>query len=354
MGTFPFGESWYNASNDKLLFTSYERDSESGNDYAQARYNISRLARFSSPDPLPGSTSDPQSLNRYSYVRNMPVMLTDPTGLVANCNTAQNRDPSQQQDSEVGGPFDPGESAGFDPAQTGCGGRQAPCGFTLAGCGDGGLGGLDGGYSADDSGIGGSFTLGTGDPFSLINAAFTPTAWRCDWWPDCGDDNWYPIYGNLGLLGLLGGPGSDWKDNPNDLILQITKDCFNKAQGQREIDYKLVTSSGATVKGNYNITEQLSDTSLAPPWGQSSNHPELGVDEINQFHDAIRPALYSSGSSRGVQYFLVSPAGLGDAQWVPISPPGQATIKFNTIEMQGAPNPASNIIKVNGKIAPPC
>jgi hypothetical protein len=32
MGHYPYGESWYNASNDKLLFTSYERDSESGND----------------------------------------------------------------------------------------------------------------------------------------------------------------------------------------------------------------------------------------------------------------------------------------------------------------------------------
>jgi hypothetical protein len=36
LGHFPFGESWYNASNDKLMFTSYERDSESGNDYARA------------------------------------------------------------------------------------------------------------------------------------------------------------------------------------------------------------------------------------------------------------------------------------------------------------------------------
>jgi YD repeat-containing protein len=38
MAHFPFGESWYNATNDKLLFTIYERDAESGNDYAMARY----------------------------------------------------------------------------------------------------------------------------------------------------------------------------------------------------------------------------------------------------------------------------------------------------------------------------
>jgi hypothetical protein len=49
LGTYPFGESWYNASGEKLLFTSYERDAESINDYAMARSYVNRLARFSSP-----------------------------------------------------------------------------------------------------------------------------------------------------------------------------------------------------------------------------------------------------------------------------------------------------------------
>src|SRR6266478_1302423 len=85
MGHFPFGESWYNATNDKLLFTSYERDSETDNDYAQARYNISRLGRFSSSDPLAGSMADPQTLNRYAYVRNDTLSFVDPSGmLIAN------------------------------------------------------------------------------------------------------------------------------------------------------------------------------------------------------------------------------------------------------------------------------
>jgi RHS repeat-associated protein len=81
LGHYPFGESWYNASNDKLLFTSYERDSESGNDYAMARYNVNRLGRFSSPDPLSGSRVNPQSLNKYAYAKNDPVNLSDPTGM---------------------------------------------------------------------------------------------------------------------------------------------------------------------------------------------------------------------------------------------------------------------------------
>jgi RHS repeat-associated protein len=81
-GTYPFGESWY-ASNTttKLFFTTYERDSESQNDFAMARYYISRLGRFSCVDPKMGTPSDPQSWNRYAYVRNDPIDLTDPSGM---------------------------------------------------------------------------------------------------------------------------------------------------------------------------------------------------------------------------------------------------------------------------------
>jgi RHS repeat-associated protein len=81
LGHYPYGESWYNSTNDKLFFTSYERDFESGNDYAQARYNISRLGRFSSADPLSGSPANPQTLNRYSYVVDNPINSIDSAGL---------------------------------------------------------------------------------------------------------------------------------------------------------------------------------------------------------------------------------------------------------------------------------
>ena len=39
-------------------------------------------ATFSILDPLSGSTSDPQSLNRYPYSRNDPINLIDPTGML--------------------------------------------------------------------------------------------------------------------------------------------------------------------------------------------------------------------------------------------------------------------------------
>jgi RHS repeat-associated protein len=47
----------------------------------RARYYGSALGRFTSPDPLGGHYEDPQTLNKYAYVRNNPLTLTDPTGL---------------------------------------------------------------------------------------------------------------------------------------------------------------------------------------------------------------------------------------------------------------------------------
>jgi len=40
--------------------------------------------RWLSPDPDAGDISNPQSLNRYAYVTNNPLALTDPTGLQGN------------------------------------------------------------------------------------------------------------------------------------------------------------------------------------------------------------------------------------------------------------------------------
>jgi murein DD-endopeptidase MepM/ murein hydrolase activator NlpD len=45
-----------------------------------ARYYLPEGGRFISPDTLVPDPGNPQSFNRYSYVRNNPVNLTDPTG----------------------------------------------------------------------------------------------------------------------------------------------------------------------------------------------------------------------------------------------------------------------------------
>jgi RHS repeat-associated protein len=65
-------------------YASYERDGN-GNDQAMYRQYHSYWQRFDQPDPYDGSynATDPQSLNRYSYVQNDPVNFVDPTGLNA-------------------------------------------------------------------------------------------------------------------------------------------------------------------------------------------------------------------------------------------------------------------------------
>ena len=82
------------------MFTSKERDAETGLDFFESRYYSAAQGRFTSPDefkggfldafsgqhafqpgPLPyADLSDPQTLNKYSYVRNNPLRYTDPDG----------------------------------------------------------------------------------------------------------------------------------------------------------------------------------------------------------------------------------------------------------------------------------
>jgi RHS repeat-associated protein len=64
-----------------IKFTGKERDAETGLDYFGARYYSGAQGRFTSPDPLGGHLADPQTLNRYAYVRNNPLRFNDPTGL---------------------------------------------------------------------------------------------------------------------------------------------------------------------------------------------------------------------------------------------------------------------------------
>lgn len=66
-------------------FTDYERDGETGLDFAQARFFASSQGRFTSIDPLMASASTirPQSWNRYSYSYNNPLRFSDPTGMLA-------------------------------------------------------------------------------------------------------------------------------------------------------------------------------------------------------------------------------------------------------------------------------
>ena len=85
-------------------YTGKERDTESGNDYFEARYYSSAMGRFMSPDwsdesdPVPfAEFENPQSLNLYTYVNNNPLRSTDPDGhMHEECHHSQ----TSTQDAE--------------------------------------------------------------------------------------------------------------------------------------------------------------------------------------------------------------------------------------------------------------
>ena len=83
----PFGEevarTSYGGDDVRKQFTAYERDNESGLDFAQARYYDKNLGRFNSVDPIYVTSErlvDPQRLNLFIYSRDNPVNFIDPTG----------------------------------------------------------------------------------------------------------------------------------------------------------------------------------------------------------------------------------------------------------------------------------
>jgi RHS repeat-associated protein len=61
-------------------FTGQELDPESGLYYYGGRYYDAPLGRFVSPDIFVPEPKNPQSLNRYTYTLNNPVMYVDPDG----------------------------------------------------------------------------------------------------------------------------------------------------------------------------------------------------------------------------------------------------------------------------------
>jgi RHS repeat-associated protein len=81
-------------------FTGYERDNETGLDYAHARYYANTQGRFTGVDPVSGSVGNPQTWNGYTYTLNNPVNLTDPTGMFANAEYGY--DPGRDYDPFMG------------------------------------------------------------------------------------------------------------------------------------------------------------------------------------------------------------------------------------------------------------
>lgn len=97
----PFGEEIYSGigqrttaqrydqgHNARQKYAGMEMDESSGLSHTLWRKYDGMSGRWSSPDPYGGSLTivDPQSFNRYSYVTNDPVNLTDSLGLMADAD----------------------------------------------------------------------------------------------------------------------------------------------------------------------------------------------------------------------------------------------------------------------------
>src|SRR6266481_318670 len=92
---YPWGGElqFANGDSNHYKFTGKERDSETGLDYFGARYYGNSLGRFITPDwsaipvTIPyADLTDPQSLNLYTYVRNIPTVKVDADGHDGCCS----------------------------------------------------------------------------------------------------------------------------------------------------------------------------------------------------------------------------------------------------------------------------
>jgi RHS repeat-associated protein len=70
------------ADNVRQKFTGYQKDDETGLDFAEARMYENRHGRFTAVDPLlaSGKSADPQTFNRYVYTGNEPIRRVDHDG----------------------------------------------------------------------------------------------------------------------------------------------------------------------------------------------------------------------------------------------------------------------------------
>jgi RHS repeat-associated protein len=91
----PYGQERWTSGATPTDFTFTGQRNEAGfglMDY-NARYYSAVLGRFISPDTVVPKVEDPQHWNRYSYVYNNPLKLTDPTGHIGCTDSGPAEDP---------------------------------------------------------------------------------------------------------------------------------------------------------------------------------------------------------------------------------------------------------------------
>jgi len=119
----PFGEPYNEAGTTDRSFTGQDQDTTSGiYDFMFRRYDPT-AGRWLSPDPSGWSAvtqADPQTLDRYVYVRNNPLSLRDALGLDDTCVSGDDNDDDDNScdSSDNNGDGDDGNGA-TDPSEPG-------------------------------------------------------------------------------------------------------------------------------------------------------------------------------------------------------------------------------------------
>ncbi len=79
----------YGTTSTKYRFTGQREESTIGLYFYNARWYDAALGRFAQADAVVPEPGDPQALNRYSYVSNNPLKLTDPSGHAEDVGAGQ-------------------------------------------------------------------------------------------------------------------------------------------------------------------------------------------------------------------------------------------------------------------------
>lgn len=310
----PFGEQYAQAGSTGVTDTSFAGNNEdtTTNLYdAQAReYGIQ--GRWPSPDPAglrAVNPSDPQTWNRYAYVRNNPLLLTDVSG-TRGCYTVEAVPGDTSQQTSGYGPYDVGDEA------------YAP----LEGGGGGNCGGFDspfGGGSGDDE-IGTESTFGCTE-FDSINPSSGCTQ-ALNWFVN---PNWSPW--NIQYTG----PASDgqtvtfdtWNQYANwrtTVASGAPDPCVymnDSATGVQYVDYNSSPGECANSPGgggnwvppgfNYHV-DSVSGTVV---W-----QPQAAQSQGNSWsHPFALPTCHQLGVWAAGDAFIAAATTLGGKVWNPIS-----------------------------------
>lgn len=298
----PFGEQYAQTGSTGITDTSFAGNDEdtTTNLYdAQAReYGIQ--GRWPSPDPAglkAVNPSDPQTWNRYAYVRNNPLLLTDVSGM-RQCNTVEAMPGDTSQQASGYGPYDPEEAyAPVEGAGGGvvCGGFDSPFG---GGSGDDQIG-IDGGFGPASLAGGGMGAMGNGFGGSAADVQCPNNV--CSGVNDSGEFVQFEAFadGSSGYIPWNAPEGFSMQDfvNAQSIVSAAAGGTLfdpNKLTGQAKQAYQLLLALGVS-PGNILIYQTGTQSFAAVLTDAGFNELEQSPVFASNFGDAFLHYPYTEG-----------------------------------------------------------